>query len=39
MNKYLEQEVKALLRHRPKSWNDLGDPDKYWATGTRLLNS
>lgn len=39
MNKYLISEVKALLKHRPKSEQDMGDPVKFWGTAERLMNS
>lgn len=39
MNKYLEFEVESLLKHRPKSCRDMGDPVKFWGTAERLMNS
>lgn len=39
MNKYLENEVRVLLKFRPKSWEDLGDPVRFWGTAKRLMKS
>lgn len=39
MNKYLRQEIVSLISHRPKSPGNYGNPEKFWATADRLLNS
>lgn len=39
MNKYLLHEVQTLLKHRPQSEKNLGNPELFWGTADRLMNS
>lgn len=39
MNKYLENEVKQLLKFAPVSRDNYGDPERFWSTAKRLMAS